>query len=54
MAKKKRMIHDFYRMKQDGEKIDKKLAHAQILDPVMQDIDALNERLDAIEKRLGS
>ncbi|MBF0122446.1 MAG: serine O-acetyltransferase [Candidatus Omnitrophica bacterium] len=36
--------------KQDGEKIDKKLAHAQILDPVMQDIDELAGRIDALEK----
>ena len=38
--------------KQDGEKIDKKLAHAQILDPVMQDIDAITRRLEELEKRL--
>ncbi|MBF0619783.1 MAG: serine O-acetyltransferase [Candidatus Omnitrophica bacterium] len=37
--------------KQDGEKIDKKLAHAQILDPVMQDIDEINKRLDTLEKK---
>jgi serine O-acetyltransferase len=37
--------------KQDGEKIDKKLAHAQILDPVMQDMEDINKRLDALEKR---
>jgi serine O-acetyltransferase len=38
--------------KQDGEKIDKKLAHAQILDPVMQDMEEINKRLDEMEKRL--
>jgi serine O-acetyltransferase len=37
--------------KQDGEKIDKKLAHAQILDPVMQDMEEINKRLDELEKR---
>ncbi|MBF0485301.1 MAG: serine O-acetyltransferase [Candidatus Omnitrophica bacterium] len=37
--------------KQDGEKIDKKLAHAQILDPVMQDIDDILRRLEDLEKR---
>ncbi len=37
--------------KQDGEKIDKKLAHAQILDPVTQDIEEINARLDALEKK---
>ncbi len=37
--------------KQDGEKIDKKLAHAQILDPVMQDIEEINKRMDELEKR---
>ena len=38
--------------KQDGEKIDKKLAHAQILDPITQDLDEINERLAALEARL--
>jgi serine O-acetyltransferase len=38
--------------KQDGESIDKRLAHAQILDPVMQDIDAVHKRIDEMEKRL--
>ena len=38
--------------KQDGEKIDKKLAHAQILDPVMRDIDDMTKRVDALEQRL--
>ena len=37
--------------KQDGEKIDRKLAHAQILDPVMQDMEDINKRLDELEKR---
>lgn len=37
--------------KQDGEKIDKKLAHAQILDPVTQDIEEIMRRLEALEAR---
>jgi serine O-acetyltransferase len=37
--------------KQDGEKIDKKLAHAQILDPVTQDIEEINKRLDLLERK---
>ncbi len=37
--------------RQDGEKIDQKLAHAQILDPVTQDIDALTRRLEELEKK---
>ncbi|MBF0387615.1 MAG: serine O-acetyltransferase [Candidatus Omnitrophica bacterium] len=40
-----------YVTKQDGEKIDKKLAHEQILDPVRRDIDDLDRRLDALEKK---
>lgn len=39
--------------KQDGEKIDKKLAHAQILDPVTQDIEEINKRLDVLERKQG-
>ena len=39
--------------KQDGAKIDKTLAHAQILDPVFQDIDELGERLAALEAKLS-
>jgi len=39
--------------KQDGAKIDKTLAHAQILDPVLQDIDDINERLAALEAKLS-
>jgi serine O-acetyltransferase len=39
--------------KQDGAKIDKTLAHAQALDPVIQDIDEINERLAAIEAKLS-
>ncbi len=38
--------------KQDGDKIDRKLAHAQILDPVNQDIEAIVRRLDELEKRM--
>ncbi len=38
--------------KQDGEKIEKRLAHAQILDPIMQDMDVINKRLEELEKRL--
>ncbi len=40
-----------YLTKQDGEKIDKKLAHAQILDPVRQDIDDMNKRLGVLERK---
>ena len=39
-----------YVTKQDGEKIDRKLDHAQILDPVRQDIDDINRRLKVLEK----
>lgn len=35
--------------RQDGEKIDRKLAHAQILDPVKQEIDELRKRLAHLE-----
>jgi serine O-acetyltransferase len=38
--------------KQDGAKIDKTLAHAQALDPVLQDIDEISERLARIEAKL--
>ena len=38
--------------KQDGEKIEKRLAHAQIFDPIMQDMDEINKRLEELEKRL--
>jgi serine O-acetyltransferase len=40
-----------YVTKQDGEKIDKKLAHAQILDPVRQDMDELKQRLSKLEQK---
>ncbi|MBF0594849.1 MAG: serine O-acetyltransferase [Candidatus Omnitrophica bacterium] len=40
-----------YVTKQDGEKIDKKLAHEQILDPVRRDIDEIARRLEALEKK---
>ncbi|MBF0569312.1 MAG: serine O-acetyltransferase [Candidatus Omnitrophica bacterium] len=36
--------------KQDGEKIDKKLAHAQILDPIVEDIEELARRIKALEQ----
>lgn len=39
-----------YVTKQDGEKIERKLAHEAILDPVHQDIDEINRRLDELEK----
>jgi serine O-acetyltransferase len=39
-----------YVTKQDGESIDKKLAHAQILDPVRRDIDELSQRIDKLQK----
>jgi serine O-acetyltransferase len=38
-----------YVTKQDGEKIDRKLAHAQILDPVREELNALRQRLAALE-----
>jgi len=37
--------------KQDGEKIDKRLAHAEILDPITQDIEELEQRLKKLEGR---
>ena len=37
--------------KQDGAKIDHKLAHAQILDPVTQDLEAIMRRLEVLEGR---
>jgi serine O-acetyltransferase len=40
--------------KQDGEKIDTKLAHAQILDPVTQEIEALEARIKVLENRAPS
>jgi serine O-acetyltransferase len=36
--------------KQDGKKIDNSLDHAHVLDPVMQKINELNERIEALEK----
>ena len=40
-----------YVTKQDGEKIDRKLAHAQILDPVREELNALRQRLAALESQ---
>jgi len=37
--------------KQSGKKMDFELDHIHILDPILQDIDELKERLDNIEKR---
>lgn len=37
--------------KQDGAKLDKRLAHAEILDPITQDIDELVQRIEELEKR---
>ncbi len=37
--------------KQDGKKIDTMLDHAHVFDPVMQKINALQQRLDALEKK---
>ncbi len=37
--------------KQDGKKIDTMLDHAHVFDPVMQKINALQERLDALENK---
>ena len=39
--------------KQDGGKIDMTLAHAEILDPVRQDMDDLNKRLKALEDKMS-
>jgi len=36
--------------KQDGKRIDRSLDHTHILDPVMQQINDLEKRLDALEK----
>lgn len=36
--------------KQDGKKIDNLLDHAHVFDPVMQKINELNERIEALEK----
>jgi serine O-acetyltransferase len=40
--------------RQDGEKIDKKLDHAQALDPITRDIEEMTRRLDTLEKRVKS
>jgi serine O-acetyltransferase len=37
--------------KQDGEKLDKRFAHAEILDPITEDIDELSRRIEQLEKR---
>ena len=37
--------------RQDGEKIDKSLAHAAILDPIREDMDAIVKRLEQLEKK---
>ncbi len=36
--------------KQDGKKIDTALDHIHLLDPIMQDIEELQKRLDSLEK----
>lgn len=36
--------------KQDGKKIDTSLDHIHVLDPILQDIEELKERLDKLEK----
>lgn len=36
--------------KQDGKKIDIKLDHIHVLDPILQDIDELKERIEKLEK----
>jgi len=37
--------------KQDGKKIDVSLDHIHVLDPIMQTVEALEKRLDALEKK---
>lgn len=37
--------------KQDGAKLDKRFAHAEILDPIKEDIDELKVRIEELEKR---
>ncbi len=36
--------------KQDGKKIDGKMDHVHTLDPILQDIDALKQRIEKLEK----
>lgn len=38
--------------KQDGSKIDKTLAHAEILDPMNEKIEALQKRIQELEKKI--
>ena len=38
--------------KQDGKKIDTLLDHAHVLDPVREKMDALNQRIEVLEKAL--
>lgn len=38
--------------KQDGEKLDKQFAHAEILDPITEDIEALKKRIQELEKKI--
>lgn len=40
--------------RQEGKKIDVSLDHIHVLDPVMQQIDELNEKISALEKKLGN
>jgi serine O-acetyltransferase len=37
--------------RQDGNKIDSRLDHSRILDPVMQNIQKINKRLEALEEK---
>ncbi len=37
--------------KQDGERLDKRLAHAEILDPITEEMDALRRQIAALEER---
>jgi serine O-acetyltransferase len=37
--------------KQDGKKIDVSLDHVHVLDPIMQNIEELERRLDNLEKK---
>lgn len=39
--------------RQDGKKIDFDLDHIHVIDPIMQNIDAMEKRIEELEKKLG-